>query len=217
MLSKLIKDCSRYNADLVAVSKTKSIESILNIYNNGQRAFGENRVPELVQKQEELPKDILWHFIGNLQSNKVKQIIPFVHLIHSVDRKSLLKEINKQAGLQGRKVDILLQSKIAREDTKSGASEEVLDQLVKAISQGKYSHVNLRGFMGMATFTEDKAIVANEFKFLRKIFDRYQESLKITNFDTLSMGMSGDYLVALENGSTMIRVGSLIFGKRNNI
>lgn len=195
---------------LVAVSKTKPAEEILELYELGHRDFGENYVQELLQKQAQLPKDIRWHFIGHLQSNKVKQIAPFIHLIHGVDSARLLQEIDRQAARQGRVIDCLLQVHIAIEETKFGLDEAELN----GILSGNFEHVNIRGLMGMASFTEDREAIASEFRFLKSLFDKYGTS---GNWDILSMGMSSDYTIAIEEGSTMVRIGSLLFGKRDVI
>lgn len=212
MLNQIIKNCSDCNAQLVAVSKTKPVQAIQEIYDLGQRHFGENRVQELVDKYEVMPKDIKWHLIGSLQTNKVKYIVPFVHLIHSVDRYSLLKEINKQGQKIDRPISILLQYKIASEETKNGADDEEIQLMSSRIKEGSLPFVKLNGLMGMATFTDDKSIIRTEFKRLKEKFESLKEKHK--DIDTLSMGMSGDYELALEEGSTMVRVGSLIFGHR---
>ena len=198
---------------LVAVSKTKPVELILEAYEAGQRDFGENYVQELLSKYEQLPKDIRWHFIGHLQSNKVKLIAPFIHLIHGVDRFKLLKEINKQGEKQDRLIDCLLQVHIAQEETKFGFDEQELinagwDEL------NDLKNVKVVGLMGMASFIDDMNKVRVEFKNLKTIFDK----LKTHNsqLTTLSMGMSSDYKVAIEEGSNMVRIGSLIFGERHN-
>jgi len=199
------------NVTLVAVSKTKPVEDLMEAYRAGHRAFGENKVQEMVQKWEQMPQDINWHMIGHLQRNKVKYIVPFVALIHGVDSERLLQEIDKQAAKHQRIIPCLLQIHIAQESTKFGLSETELDTLIaKAIN---YPNVQLRGLMGMASFTEDTAQIQKEFAVLKNIFDRVQSQL--TGFDVLSMGMSGDYNLAIEQGSTMIRVGSKIFGVRN--
>lgn len=200
---------------LIAVSKTHGNEKILNLYDQGQRDFGENKVQELVDKQEQLPKDIRWHFIGHLQTNKVKYIAPFIDLIHSVDSQKILKEINKRALQQKRIIDVLLQFKIAEEDSKYGLTKE--EGLSIAAAASSYVGIRITGVMGMATFTDNKVQVRQEFQRLKSIFDE----LKTTHFsneDTfreISMGMSGDYPIAIEEGSTMVRVGSLLFGNRN--
>jgi pyridoxal phosphate enzyme (YggS family) len=199
------------NVTLVAVSKTKPVEDLMEAYRAGHRIFGENKVQEMVHKWEQMPQDINWHMIGHLQRNKVKYIAPFVTLIHGVDSERLLQEIDKQAVKHQRIIPCLLQIHIAQESTKFGLSETELDALIaKAIN---YPNVQLRGLMGMASFTEDTAQIQKEFAVLKNIFDRVQSQL--TGFDVLSMGMSGDYNFAIEQGSTMIRVGSKIFGARN--
>jgi len=206
---------SQKNAVLVAVSKFKSIEDIQSLYDLGQRDFGENFVQELVLKYEALPKDIRWHFIGHLQSNKVKYIAPFIHLIHGVDSKKLLVEINKQAQKNNRLIDCLLQVHIAQEETKFGFDDAELNELMISILNGEnaeFSTVSIRGLMGMASFSDDKEKVTQEFKKLSDLYSTYQPQL--ADFNLLSMGMSGDYEVALQEGSNMIRVGSLLFGAR---
>ncbi|MFO8235252.1 MAG: YggS family pyridoxal phosphate-dependent enzyme [Bacteroidales bacterium] len=203
--------------ELVAVSKTKTNDEIMEAYNMGHRAFGENRVQELVQKYEELPKDIRWHMIGHLQSNKVKYITPFVHLIHSVDKPKLLKIINKEAKKHNRIIDVLLQFHIAEEETKYGFNSEEAEQLLKSAQFAEYENVNIRGVMGMATFTNDLEKVRREFKHLAEIFKQLKQAYFFENpdFKEISMGMTNDYKVAIEEGATMIRIGSLIFGERN--
>lgn len=202
---------------LVAVSKTKPAEDILELYNLGQRDFGENYVQELTDKQAQLPKDIRWHFIGHLQSNKVKYIAAFVHLIHGVDSFSLLKEINKQAVKNDRVIDCLLQVHIAQEETKFGFDENELEELLNTNSGELHElkNVKITGLMGMASFTEDMNTVRDEFQYLKKLFDKYNQLPTIDyKLQTLSMGMSGDYKIAIEEGSTMVRIGSLLFGAR---
>ena len=198
---------------LVAVSKTKPNEAILEAYQTGQRIFGENKVQELTEKHESLPKDIEWHMIGHLQSNKVKYIAPFVSLIHGVDSFKLLKEINKRATQNERIINCLLQIHIAEEDTKFGFDEKEVIELIKSEAFQDLKNIKVVGLMGMATFTDDENQIRKEFKSLKKLFDK----LQISNhqFQILSMGMSGDYQIAIEEGSTMIRVGSSIFGERN--
>jgi len=194
---------------LVAVSKTKPNTAILEAYQAGQRIFGENKVQELAQKAEELPKDIAWHMIGHLQTNKVKFIAPFVSLIHGVDSLKLLKEINKRAEQNNRIIDCLLQVHIATESSKFGFG---IEEVESALNQAKeFKNMKIIGLMGMATFTDDTQQVVDEFKSLKTVFD----SIKNEHITTLSMGMSGDYKLAIEQGSTMIRVGSAIFGHRN--
>jgi pyridoxal phosphate enzyme (YggS family) len=196
---------------LVAVSKTKPVEDLQEAYTCGQRIFGENYVQELVDKQALLPTDIEWHFIGNLQSNKVKYIAPFVTLIHGVNSISTLKEIDKQAKKLNKHIDILLQLHVATEESKFGFSEE---EVLEIASQKKlYSNVNFRGVMGMASFTEDQALIRKEFQEVNRIFSL----LKIhfgESFNEISMGMSGDWQIAVEEGSTLVRIGSAIFGSR---
>ena len=197
---------------LVAVSKTKPAEDVQTAYDAGHLDFGENRVQEMVEKYEILPKDIRWHQIGHLQKNKVKYIAPFVHLIHSVDSESLLKEINKQALRNERTIPCLLQIRIADEETKFGMEQEEAEKILSTY-QEKFPSVKIIGLMGMSTFTEDKTQIRNEFRGLKIFFDK----LKSQNpeLQTLSMGMSGDYQIAMEEGSNMIRVGSSVFGNRN--
>ena len=198
---------------LVAVSKTKPSSDLLEAYEAGQRVFGENKIQEMTAKHEVLPKDIQWHMIGHVQSNKVKYMAPYVALIHGVDREKLLKEINKQAAKHHRVIDCLLQIHIAQETSKFGLNEEELFQIVQNQPETTYPNVRLVGLMGMATFTEDQAQVQREFAYLKSLYDKAK---KHTNtFNTLSMGMSGDYLLAIAEGSNMIRVGSKIFGARN--
>ena len=193
---------------LVAVSKTRSVAEILELYNAGQRDFGENYVQELVEKASQLPKDIRWHFIGHLQSNKVKQIAPFVQLIHSIDSLKLLEELDKQAAKYGRIIDFLLQVHIAAEETKFGLDEKELEILIPQLSS--FEHIRCQGLMGMATFTNEEIVVKKEFRFLASLYNRYFPGTgKI-----LSMGMSSDYALAIREGSNMVRIGSLIFGER---
>jgi pyridoxal phosphate enzyme (YggS family) len=201
---------------LVAVSKTKPNEMIMEAYNAGQRLFGENRVQELVAKYDALPKDIEWHMIGHLQSNKVKMMAQFVHLIHSVDSLGLLEEINKQALKAGRVIPCLLQIYVAKEETKFGFSEEEVLDAFKNKAFDKFNNVEIKGLMGMATFTENKDQVRSEFKSLRTLFEKLKSSSLPGNASMreLSMGMSGDYKIAMEEGSTMVRLGSSIFGGR---
>lgn len=204
-------------ATLVAVSKTKPAEDILELYNLGQRDFGENYVQELVGKFEQLPKDIRWHYIGHLQSNKVKYIAPFVHLIHGVDSLSLLKEINKQALKNNRIIDCLLQIYIAKEETKFGLDEHELKELLGADSPiNGLTNIRINGLMGMASFSTNMNLVRAEFNHLKSLFDQYAQP-QTTNhkLQTLSMGMSADYKIAIEEGSNMVRIGSLLFGERN--
>jgi pyridoxal phosphate enzyme (YggS family) len=196
---------------LVAVSKTKSEQEIMEAYQAGQRVFGENKIQEMVAKHESLPKDIQWHMIGHVQTNKVKYMAPFVDLIHGVDRLKLLKEIDKQAQKNERKIDCLLQIHIAQEDTKFGFSISEASEALKTAEQLK--NVNIVGLMGMATFTDDQDQINREFKTLKNLFDQVAE--QHPQCRVLSMGMSGDYPLAIAQGSNMIRVGSKIFGQRN--
>ena len=198
------------NSTLVAVSKIKPAADVQKMYDMGQRDFGENYVQELVEKQAQLPTDILWHFIGHLQSNKVKYIAPFVHLIQSVDSEKLLKEIDKQAAKNNRKINVLLQMHIAEEQTKFGFDKKELMNL----DVNLYPNVHITGLMGMATFTEDKEKVKREFEQLQSFYKNFEDAKKI-ELNTLSMGMSDDYELAINCGSNMIRIGSLLFGKRS--
>ncbi|MEY3049228.1 MAG: hypothetical protein RL365_1266 [Bacteroidota bacterium] len=201
---------------LIAVSKTHPIERIMEAYEAGQRDFGENKVQELVEKYEALPKDIRWHMIGHLQSNKVKYIAPFVHLIHGVDSVNLIKEINKQGIKNERQIACLLQFHIAQEDTKFGLSLEEAKALLAGPEYSLLNHVGICGVMGMATFTENTAQIRKEFQNLHAIYQQLKSSYFSSNaeFKEISMGMSDDYPIAIEEGSTLIRVGSKIFGKR---
>jgi len=207
----ILSQLEKAGATLVAVSKTKPVEDIAALYEAGQRDFGENYVQELVDKAAALPKDIRWHFIGHLQSNKVKYIAPFVHLVHGVDSLRLLQEIGKQATKHNRCIDCLLQLHIATEETKFGLSENELEELLNIVSANPLTGVRIRGLMGMASFTSDEQAVQTEFHQLKHIFDRYGKG----NWDILSMGMSGDYQLALAEGSTLVRIGSLLFGERD--
>ncbi len=203
------KDLDAKQVALIAVSKTKPVEDILELYHLGQRDFGENYVQELVDKATVLPKDIRWHFIGHLQTNKVKQIAPFVQLIHGVDSLKLLKEINKQAEKTKRIIDCLLQVHIAQEETKFGMDEEELNLTIGEVDNMRMTNVRVCGLMGMASFTEDMDKVRKEFRVLKMLFDNH------TRLTTLSMGMSSDYKIAVEEGSNMVRIGSLLFGDRS--
>ncbi|HUH72794.1 MAG TPA: YggS family pyridoxal phosphate-dependent enzyme [Chitinophagales bacterium] len=214
-MNKITKFVEEHHAQLVVVSKTYPTDRIMEVYHQGIKIFGENKVQELLEKKDLLPADIQWHMIGHLQSNKVKQIVPFVTLIHSVDSEKLLKEIQKQAKKIDRTVDILLQMHIAKEDTKYGLDETELKTILEKVNSDQYSHLRVRGLMGMATFSDDINVVRTEFKTLKVIFDQSKLYLQNASFDTLSMGMSGDYELAIEEGSNMVRIGSLIFGKRN--
>ena len=192
---------------LVAVSKTKPISDLLEAYQAGQRIFGENKIQEMVSKWEQLPKDIQWHMIGHVQTNKVKYMAPFVHTLHAVDRIKLLKEIQKQAEKNERIINCLIQIRIAEEDTKFGLAASELDAMLEAAAS--CSHVKIKGLMGMATFTSDTDQIQTEFQKLAQLYQKNSE------FEILSMGMSGDYPIAIEAGSNMIRVGSKLFGERN--
>jgi len=197
------------NITLVAVSKTKPVEDILELYNLGHRDFGENYVQELTEKVAKLPNDIRWHFIGHLQTNKVRYIVPFIYLIHGVDSLKLLKEIDKQAEKNKRVIDCLLQVHIAQEETKFGFDENEL----LALEIGQFANVKIKGLMGMASLTENVNKIRAEFKHLKTIYDRL--STLAPQLSILSMGMSADYKIALEEGSNMVRIGSLLFGERN--
>ena len=202
---------------LVAVSKTKSNEDIMEAYQTGQRIFGENKVQELVRKWESLPKDIEWHFIGHLQSNKVRMIAPFVAMIHSVDSLKILKTINDEAKHAGKVIPCLLQFHIATEESKFGFSYEEAVQLLTTLKSSDIENIIISGVMGMATFTDDVELIRKEFSTLHEIFQNLKDVFfrGNDNFREISMGMSDDYLYAVEKGSTMVRVGSTIFGERN--
>jgi len=202
------------NVILVAVSKTKPVADLMEAYNAGQRIFGENKIQEMTEKWEQMPKDIEWHMIGHVQTNKVKYMAEYVNLIHGVDSLKLLQEINKQAKKHNRIINCLLQIHIAEEETKFGLDENELDEILKQIqkSKGEFENIKVVGLMGMATFTKNQAQIKKEFLHLKSIFEKiYTEQYQI---DTLSMGMSGDYQLAIECGSSMVRIGSSIFGKR---
>ena len=207
IINNEIKD----KADLIAVSKTRSVEQITEAYNQGQKKFGENRVHEIVEKYNNLPKDIEWHMIGHLQKNKVKHISKFISLIHSLDRLSLAKEIDKNARKENRSIDCLIQIKISNDESKYGLNPEQLDSFYTDLKQ--FENINTIGLMAMATFTKDQNLIADEFKKMENLF---KEMKTIdSNFKILSIGMSDDYQLAINNGSNMIRVGSKIFGQRN--
>ena len=204
-------------ATLVAVSKTKPISDLQEAYDAGQRHFGENKIQEMTEKWETLPKDIYWHMIGHTQRNKVKYMAPYVHLIHSVDSPRLLKEINKQAAKNERVIDCLLQIHIAEEETKFGFDQKELLELLSSDAFASYKNVRITGLMGMATFTDNKKQVRKEFKSLKTLLDHINDNHLISDshdLKTLSMGMTGDYKIAIEEGSTMVRIGSAIFGSR---
>jgi pyridoxal phosphate enzyme (YggS family) len=215
-LQNLINTTKNKNVKLIAVSKTKSDTEILEAYNLGQRAFGENKVQEMLDKYEILPKDIEWHMIGNLQTNKVKYIAPFVHLIQSVDSLKLAIEINKQAEKNNRVIDVLLEVFIAAETTKHGFSEEELIEYLEIDTFKNLKYIRIVGLMGMATYSQNKVLIKNEFGNLKSLFEQLKNTYFKDNaaFKEISMGMSGDYEIAIEKGSTMIRIGSAIFGER---
>ena len=204
------------NITLVAVSKTKPVEDLMEAYNAGQRIFGENKIQEMTEKWQQMPKDIEWHMIGHVQSNKVKYMVPYVKLIHGVDSLKLLKEINRQAVRWRKNINCLLQIHIAEEETKFGLNENELIDLLNSYEFKEMTNIKVIGLMGMATFTDNQGQIKKEFQNLKNIFDKLQQ-LEILNLklETLSMGMSGDYQLAIDCGSTMVRIGSSIFGTRN--
>jgi pyridoxal phosphate enzyme (YggS family) len=211
-----IKSTIPNGVTLVAVSKTKPIELIQEVYQQGQRVFGENRVQELVEKYESLPKDIKWHLIGHLQRNKVKYIASFVDMIHSIDSERLLDEVNNSAKKHNRKINVLLQFHIAQEETKFGFDFDEIQQLFSRRLPETFESVEFCGVMAMASFSDDENLVRGEFKNLKSIFDQLKSTYfkNYSNFQEISMGMSGDYLLAVEEGSTMVRIGSSLFGSR---
>jgi hypothetical protein len=213
----ILEELKPYHAQLIAVSKTKPAAEVMNLYNAGQRHFGENKVQEMVSKYTELPKDIHWHLIGHLQTNKVKYIAPFVHLIHSVDSLKLLVEINKQAEKNERTIDCLLQIYIATEKTKFGLSFEEAEALIASAEFMRLQNIRICGLMGMATNTNDSIKIENEFASLKTFFEKLHSVYfkDAPHFKELSMGMSSDYLLALKHGATMVRIGSILFGERN--
>ncbi len=204
---------------LIAVSKTRTIEEILSLYKLGHRDFGENYVQELIEKQKDLPADIRWHFIGHLQKNKVKFLAPFIYLIHSVDHLKLLEEINRQGEKTQRVISCLLQVHLAQEETKFGLTVDELKKLMNEVGvkqqAGDYTHIQVKGLMGMASFTDRKDKIKSEFHELKELFMQY--SVSETEFSDLSMGMSSDYTIAVDEGSNMVRIGSLIFGERKAV
>ncbi len=202
----LLKESLSKEVDVVAVSKTKPISHIMKAYKAGQRIYGENKIQEMVSKWEQLPKDIQWHMIGHVQTNKVKYMAPFVHTIHAVDSLKLMKEIQKQALKNDRHIECLIQIRIAQEETKFGIIPSELNSLLEIAKS--FLNIKIKGLMGMASFTQDKTQIRNEFQLLFSLYQNYPE------FEILSMGMSGDYKIAIEEGSNMIRVGSKIFGER---
>ena len=206
-----IKKTLPENVTLVAVSKTKPVGDLMEAYNAGQRIFGENKIQEMTDKFEEMPKDIQWHMIGHVQSNKVKFMAPYVALVHGVDSLKLLKEINKQAERNNRVISVLLQVFIADEETKFGFDADELSEIFNSDILEKYKSIKIEGLMGMATFTDKQEQIEKEFSGLKKLYDQYSRA---NNFTVLSMGMSGDYTLAIDCGSTMVRIGSSIFGSR---
>jgi pyridoxal phosphate enzyme (YggS family) len=216
--SDIVDQLKTCGVQLLAVSKTKSLEEIQSLYDLGQRDFGENYVQELLEKQALLPKDIRWHFIGHLQTNKVKFLVPFIYMIQSVDSLKLLLEIDKHASKNQRVVRCLLQIFIAREESKFGLDDTELDSLLLTVNrnrqEGRFSHSQISGCMGMASLTENKTQIQEEFNRLQKIFEKIKMSFPSDPVDTLSMGMSSDYSIAIEAGSNMVRLGTLIFGER---
>lgn len=217
-LQELQQIVAQYNAQLVAVSKTKPNEQLMDLYHLGQRHFGENKVQELTDKYESLPKDIHWHMIGHLQTNKVKYIVPFVFMIHAIDSLKLLKEVEKQAAKIGRTISVLLQIHIAEEESKFGLDKRELLEILEYYKapNSPFKHVKICGLMGMATFTDDEKQIRKEFHNLKELFTFCKESYLLDeSFCEISMGMSSDYRIALEEGSTMARIGSMLFGERD--
>jgi pyridoxal phosphate enzyme (YggS family) len=216
-LTSILNELKAYKASLVAVSKTKPIEVIKEVYDSGHKVFGENYVQELVGKYERLPKDIEWHFIGHLQTNKVKLIAPFVSLIHGVDSLKLLREIDKEAKKNNRIINCLLQVHIANEETKFGFSFEEATSLFQSSKSDDLKNISIKGLMGMATLTNDENQIRKEFRSLKQFSDNLASKSEIRNpkSEILSMGMTSDYKIALEEGSNMVRIGSAIFGERN--
>lgn len=217
MYKQILEQLQPTQTKLVAVSKTKPAEAIQRLYDQGQRIFGESKAQELTPKYEELPKDIEWHMIGHLQRNKVKYIVPYISLIHSVDSPRLLKEVNKQARKEGRVIDCLLQFHIADEESKYGFSWDTAVELLEGDSYAQMEHIRIVGVMGMATFTENTDQVRQEFQQLHRIFKKLKADYFAgeERFKEVSMGMSGDYQIAIEEGSTMVRIGTLLFGERD--
>lgn len=216
MYKEILAYTSGHSVTLVAVSKTKPAEDILKLYQSGQRIFGENKVQEMVSKYEVLPKDIQWHQIGHLQKNKVKYIAPFVAMIHAVDSFELLEVINKEAVKNSRTIDLLMQFHIATEETKFGLNKDEAVHLLTLLEKEPLPNVRICGVMGMASFTEDTNLIRSEFRSLNEIFTSLKNQFFVENpfFKEISMGMSGDYKIAIEEGSTMVRIGSAIFGGR---
>jgi len=216
-IKDLLEELHGSNAKLIAVSKTQSIDKIKEAYDTGQRLFGENKAQEMMSKHQDLPQDIEWHMIGHLQTNKVKYIAQFVSLIHSVDSEKLLEEINKQGIKAGRVIPCLLQVHIALEETKFGFSPEEIISFLFGFAISNFKNIEIRGLMGMATFTENEEIVRKEFNSLKKLFDQLKERELPSNaaMKELSIGMSSDYKIAIQEGSTYVRIGTAIFGVRN--
>lgn len=212
---KEIKESLPEGVTLVAVSKTKPVEDLQEAYDAGQREFGENKIQEMCDKYEQLPKDIRWHMIGHVQGNKIKYMAPFVHLVHGIDKAKRLKELDKEAAKNDRVIDCLLQIHIAEEETKFGFDADEALEVLKNQPEEKFPNVRIRGFMGMSTLTDNEDQVKKEFRQLASLFEEVKTNLNPLGFDTLSMGMSGDYSLAIAEGSTMVRVGSSIFGARN--
>ncbi len=211
---EVFADLAKHKVLLIAVSKTKPHQDVLDLYQLGQMDFGENYVQELVDKAAALPQNIHWHFIGHLQSNKVKYIAPFVYLIHSVDSEKLLIEINKQAQKNNRIIEVLLQVHIASEETKFGFDDLSLLEFIQSDRLKEFTNIRLRGLMGMASYSNDSMLVQNEFLHLKNTYNKASAILNLTHFNQLSMGMSSDYILAMQQGSTMVRIGSLLFGDR---
>ena len=216
-LSKIKKELAPYNCQLIAVSKTKPASDISEAYECGQRDFGENKAQELVKKYETLPQDIKWHMIGHLQTNKVKYIAPFIHLIHAVDSEKLLATIDNEAKKNNRRINCLLQMHIGDEESKFGMNEEELLSILDKANSGQFENVNIKGLMGMATNTYDETKISLEFKGLKNLLEKIKNKYNSDNLqlEELSIGMSGDYQTALKEGSTMVRIGSSIFGERS--
>ncbi|TFV97299.1 YggS family pyridoxal phosphate-dependent enzyme [Algoriphagus kandeliae] len=216
-LEAVKKSFKNPQCQLIAVSKTKPVELLMQAYDAGIRDFGENKVQEIQEKQPKMPDDVRWHMIGHLQRNKVKYIASFVHLIHGVDSFKLLKEIEKQGKKVGRKIPVLLQMHIAEEESKFGFDKKELEEMLADPEFRQLEHVSVRGLMGMATFTENEDQIRKEFKGLKSLFEelKTKDLPDFVELEELSMGMSGDYLIAQEEGSTMVRIGSAIFGARN--
>ena len=212
---KTILDEISPDITLIAVSKTKPDSLILEAYNIGQKDFGENRVQDMKVKAQRLPKDIRWHMIGRIQTNKIKDFISYVHLVHGVDRLKVLSSINNEAKKINRVIDVLIQVHIAKEETKTGFSFHELEEVFSNENQNKFKNIRIRGLMGMATFTENQNEIRKEFSMLKKTFENIKKAINEPHFDILSMGMSGDFQIAIREGSTMVRIGTLLFGKRN--